>query len=85
MIQEIITYVIIFAAVASVLIRWLKFIKRSKKKNAACPAGCSLDCSTCPFAGQAAYHYKNAKSDFQPVSPTHADKNHTVGVKTLHF
>ncbi len=81
MLEEIITYLIIFAAAMSVIIRFFKAIRKSsKKKTPFCYAGCTMDCSTCPFASST-YHYKNARQDFGTEYQTLEDKTGTVDLK----
>ena len=80
MLEEIITYLIIFAAAMSVVIRIYKSIKKSKKGSPFCLTGCSMDCSTCPFASSA-YRYKSVEEGSAYQFPTLEDKTDTVDLK----
>ncbi len=82
MLEEIITYLIIFAAAMSVVIKIFRGIKKSKKGQPFCFSGCSMDCSTCPFASST-YRYKKVRQDFQYRFPTLEDKTDTVDLKHL--
>ncbi len=83
MLQTIITYLIIAFAVGTVIYRFIKRLKRSvKQKTPFCPTGCSLDCSTCPFASSA-YRYKKATPNFEYRFPAVEDKTDTVDLKHL--
>lgn len=83
MLQTIITYLIIAFAVGTVIYRFIKRLKRPvKQKTPFCPTGCSLDCSTCPFASST-YRYKTVPRGFEGRFPAVEDKNGTVDLKHL--